>query len=284
MTNTNGFVRLKNVGFHYRPDAPRDEWALCGVNLELDEGESVALIGPNGSGKSTLTKLINGLLKPLEGEISVGGLNPADDEDVWAVRKQVGIVFQNPDNQIVAPTVRDDIAFGLENLGLPRERMIERVREAVALVGLEGLEDAAPHRLSGGQKQRLAIAGVLAMRPRLLIMDEATTMLDPGGRRDVAHIIRLVKEEGIGTLIVTHQLEDVWDVDRVIIMAGGKIQCSGPPGDVFARGEELLSLGLDVPFAVRMQRRLIERGLPLAEHVQDEKSLVNALWTLWRKT
>lgn len=277
-------VRVKDVSFRYHSEGSDEMWALRDVNLDIREGEMVAIIGPNGSGKSTLAKLINGLLQPLTGEVAVDGLNPADEVEVWLVRQRVGIVFQNPDNQIVAPTVQDDVAFGLENLGIPRERMMERVQEAVKWVGLEGMEDMAPNRLSGGQKQRLAIAGVLAMRPKLIIMDEATTMLDPQGRQEIAKVIQLLKRESITVIIVTHVLEEVWAADRVIVMGKGQVQFSGTPESVFQRSEDLLSLGLDVPFSVTMQQALMKRGLPLPDEALNKKKLVNALWKLWEKT
>lgn len=277
-------VKIQNVSFRYHLEGSDEAWVLRGVHLDIREGETVAIIGPNGSGKSTLTKLINGLLQPSKGEITVDGLNPAAEDEVWSVRQRVGMVFQNPDNQIVAPTVRDDIAFGLENLGIPRERMIARVREAVKWVGLEGMEDMAPNRLSGGQKQRLAIAGVLAMRPKLIIMDEATAMLDPQGRKEIAKVVQLLKRESITVIMVTHILEDVWAADRVIVMGNGQIQFTGTPEDVFKRSDDLRSLGLDVPFSVTLQQALMKYGLPLPDEALDERKLVNALWKLWGKT
>ena len=285
MAEQKPFVTMENVSFYYHVDEPESEWALKHVTLNIYEGETVAIIGPNGSGKSTLAKLINGLLQPRTGTIAVDGLNPSDESQVWDVRKRVGMVFQNPDNQIVAPTVQDDVAFGLENLGLPRKQISERVRDAIARVGLTGLEEKAPNHLSGGQKQRLAIAGVLAMRPQLIILDEATSMLDPHGRKEVMDVIQLVKQEGIAVIIVTHAPHEVWQADRVIVMADGTIRFTDTPAAIFQRGEELMSLGLDVPFAVRMSQQLSKLGLPLADKkIKDEQSLVNTLWTLWQKT
>lgn len=277
-------LRVKDVSFHYRSEQPEVEWAVRRVNLTVHSGETVAIIGPNGSGKSTLAKLIIGLLKPLSGEIYVDDLNPADDREVWSVRQQAGIVFQNPDNQIVAPTVQDDVAFGLENLGLPREIILDRVHDALERVGLAGMGDVAPSRLSGGQKQRLAIAGVLAMRPKLIVMDEATSMLDPRGRKEVADVVQKVKEEGVAVITVTHAMDEAWQADRVVVMAGGTVQLTGSPQDVFRRREELTALGLDVPFSVKVQHELIQRGFPLTEEAMDDQSLVNTLWTLWQKT
>lgn len=277
-------LRVKDVSFHYRSEQPEVEWAVRRVNLTVQSGETVAIIGPNGSGKSTLAKLIIGLLKPLSGEISVDDLNPADDREVWSVRQQVGIVFQNPDNQIVAPTVQDDVAFGLENLGLPREIILDRVHDALERVGLAGMENVAPSRLSGGQKQRLAIAGVLAMRPKMIVMDEATSMLDPRGRKEVADVVQKVKEEGVAVITVTHAMDEAWQADRVVVMAGGTVQLTGSPQDVFRRREELTALGLDVPFSVKVQHELIQREFPLTEKAMDDQSLVNTLWTLWQKT
>lgn len=278
------FLRVKDVSFHYRSEQPEVEWAVRRVNLTVHSGETVAIIGPNGSGKSTLAKLIIGLLKPLSGEIYVDDLNPADDREVWSVRQQAGIVFQNPDNQIVAPTVQDDVAFGLENLGLPREIILDRVHDALERVGLAGMGDVAPSRLSGGQKQRLAIAGVLAMRPKMIVMDEATSMLDPRGRKEVADVVQKVKEEGVAVITVTHAMDEAWQADRVVVMAGGTVQLTGSPQDVFRRREELTALGLDVPFSVKVQHELIQRGFPLTEEAMDDQSLVNTLWTLWQKT
>lgn len=277
-------LRVKDVSFHYRSEQPEVEWAVRRVNLTVHSGETVAIIGPNGSGKSTLAKLIIGLLKPLSGEIYVDDLNPADDREVWSVRQQAGIVFQNPDNQIVAPTVQDDVAFGLENLGLPREIILDRVHDALERVGLAGMGDVAPSRLSGGQKQRLAIAGVLAMRPKLIVMDEATSMLDPRGRKEVADVVQKVKEEGVAVITVTHAMDEAWQADRVVVMAGGTVQLTGSPQDVFRRREELTALGLDVPFSVKVQHELIQREFPLTEEAMDDQSLVNTLWTLWQKT
>lgn len=277
-------LRVKDVSFHYRSEQPEVEWAVRRVNLTVHSGETVAIIGPNGSGKSTLAKLIIGLLKPLSGEIYVDDLNPADDREVWSVRQQAGIVFQNPDNQIVAPTVQDDVAFGLENLGLPREIILDRVHDALERVGLAGMGDVAPSRLSGGQKQRLAIAGVLAMRPKLIVMDEATSMLDPRGRKEVADVVQKVKEEEVAVITVTHAMDEAWQADRVVVMAGGTVQLTGSPQDVFRRREELTALGLDVPFSVKVQHELIQRGFPLTEEAMDDQSLVNTLWTLWQKT
>lgn len=277
-------LRVKDVSFHYRSEQPEVEWAVRRVNLTVHSGETVAIIGPNGSGKSTLAKLIIGLLKPLSGEIYVDDLNPADDREVWSVRQQAGIVFQNPDNQIVAPTVQDDVAFGLENLGLPREIILDRVHDALERVGLAGMGDVAPSRLSGGQKQRLAIAGVLAMRPKLIVMDEATSMLDPRGRKEVADVVQKVKEEEVAVITVTHAMDEAWQADRVVVMAGGTVQLTGSPQDVFRRREELTALGLDVPFSVKVQHELIQREFPLTEEAMDDQSLVNTLWTLWQKT
>lgn len=277
-------VTVDNVSFHYRPDRPPDEWAIKGVSLSLYRGETVAVIGPNGSGKSTLAKLINGLLKPLSGHIDVDGLNPASEEDVWAVRERVGIVFQNPDNQIVAPTVRDDVAFGLENLSVPRELMEKRVKEAIARVGLTGMESIDPSRLSGGQKQRLAIAGIIAMRPELIILDEATAMLDPRGKREVAEVVRDLRAQGITVLYVTHDLEEVWDADRVVVMAEGTVRMTGTPEAIFQQRDELTALALDLPFAALLKQALIRKGLPLNDRIENERHLVNELWTLWRQT
>lgn len=276
-------VKVERVSFHYDPDIPSCEWALREVTLHVYAGEAIAVIGPNGSGKSSLAKLLNGLLVPLSGQIRVDGLNPADEQEVWAVRERVGIVLQNPDNQIVAPVVEDDVAFGLENIGLPRPLIRQRVADAIERVGLSGLEQLAPSRLSGGQKQRLAIAGILAMRPDFMILDEATAMLDPAGREDVLNTIETVKEQGIAIMMITHSLEEALRADRVVVMADGRIQLVGSPEYVFQCGDFLSELGLDVPFTVRLADELRQRGInPLSVDTIDQRNLVNTLWTLWQ--
>ncbi len=241
-------------------------FAVNGVDLTIKEGEFVAILGHNGSGKSTLARLANGLLTPDEGEITVFGLSTAEDKQLFDIRKQVGIVFQNPDNQTVASIVEDDIAFGPENIGLPREEIGQRIEFALNAVGMQAFRGATPSRLSGGQKQRIAIAGVLALKPRVMILDEATAMLDPKGRREVMDVVlRLNKEEKITVIVITHFPEEALLADRAIVMSRGKIVMEGKPEDVLCRGEELKKYSLTMPTPVRVCRELSKGGLAVQD-------------------
>lgn len=274
-------IEMKDVWFHYVPDqVPREQWALRGIDLSVPAGQYVAVIGPNGSGKSTLARLCNGLLLPTKGIVQVNGQDSRDQGSIWSVRRTVGMVFQNPENQIVAPTVRDDVAFGLENIGLSRKEMVQRIEAALRAVGLDGLEEIPPHHLSGGQKQRLSIAGVVAMRPLGIVFDEATSMLDPLGRRDVLRMIRKLNHEGAAIIHITHAAEEAWMADRVIVIAEGRIQLDGKPGDVFRRTEELMAMGLEVPIQVDLIHRLRQMGFPLDEKTDSMEKLVESLWEL----
>ena len=251
-------LSIKNVSFTYESGTP----ALSGVSLEIKEGEFLCIVGHNGSGKSTLAKLLNGLLLPTDGTVEVNGMDTADDDKLLDIRRLVGIVFQNPDNQIVTTVVREDVAFGPENLGVPTKEMIVRVDEALRAVGMESYADSAPHMLSGGQKQRIAIAGMLAMEPKVLVLDEATAMLDPYGRRDILRIVRdLHENKGITVVMITQYMEEALDAERVIVMNGGRIEMEGTPQEIFARGDELRAIGLDVPAAVELRELLKERGV-----------------------
>lgn len=251
-------LSINNVSYTYESGSA----ALKGVSLTINEGEFVCIVGHNGSGKSTLAKMLNGLLLPTEGTVIVNGMDTADEERLLDIRRHVGIVFQNPDNQIVTTVVREDVAFGPENLGIPTEEMVVRVDEALASVGMESYAESAPHMLSGGQKQRIAIAGMLAMEPNVLVLDEATAMLDPLGRRDIISIVReLHDKKGITVIMITQYMEEAIGADRVIVMNGGRVQMEGTPQEIFARGSELRLIGLDVPAAVELRELIKEKGI-----------------------
>lgn len=271
-------IETKDLYFRYEENAG---WVIQNLNLSVYEGEWLAVVGHNGSGKSTLAKLLNGLLLPDEGSVSVEGFSTADDESIWEVRRRVGLVFQNPDNQFVGSTVRDDIAFGMENRGVPREEMIQRIDEAVRKVNMADFLMKEPHRLSGGQKQRVAIAGILAVRPSIVILDEATSMLDPKGRSEVLETIRGLNEDvGVTVISITHDLSEVLLSDRICVMNQGEIVSIGSPREVFRQSEELKRIGLDLPFSVKLRRKLAEEGLSLSEEAVTEEELVEELWTL----
>ena len=251
-------ISVSNVSFSYDDGTP----ALEGVSLDVPKGEFLCIVGHNGSGKSTLAKMLNGLLLPSSGTVTVAGMDTADNEHILDIRRLVGMVFQNPDNQIVTTVVREDVAFGPENLGVPTEEMAVRVDEAIKAVGMESYAESAPHMLSGGQKQRIAIAGMLAMDPEVLVLDEATAMLDPMGRRDILRIVReLHDKKGITVIMITQYMEEAVGADRVIVMNGGHIVMEGTPAEVFRRGDELRAIRLDVPAAVEMRELLLKKGV-----------------------
>jgi len=257
-------IRLRGVFHTYGRGTPHEVTALRGVDLDIAPGQFVAVVGHNGSGKSTVAKHLNVLLQPTEGDVWVDGLNTRDPAARMAIRRRVGMVFQNPDNQIVGITVEHDVAFGLENLGLPVEVIEQRIDEALRLLGIEHLRHEPPHRLSAGQKQRLAIAGVVAMRPRYMVLDEATALLDPAGRAEVLDcIVRLNREEGLGVVWITHFMEEAVHADQVVVMEGGQVVMAGTPRQVFQQAEEIRRLRLDVPLVTRIAAGLRERGLPV---------------------
>ncbi|WP_102272424.1 energy-coupling factor ABC transporter ATP-binding protein [Cytobacillus massiliigabonensis] len=269
-------VQLENVSFQYALEAG---FALKNVSFDIYEGEWLAIVGHNGSGKSTLAKLLNGLQFPQEGTIKVGGML-LTEETVWETRKKIGMVFQNPDNQFVGTTVQDDVAFGLENNGIAREEMLERVKYSLEKVKMAQFLDQEPHHLSGGQKQRVAIAGVIALRPSIIILDEATSMLDPRGREEVLETVRELKENHHMTVIsITHDLEEAVKADRIIVMNKGELYCEGSPEEIFQMDEELVQLGLDIPFPVKMSKLLKGQGVSLSRHFLSEEELVAELWT-----
>ena len=253
--------------------------ALNNVSFSINKGEWVALIGHNGSGKSTLAKTINGLILPQEGSVSVGEL-PLNEENIWNIRKMVGMVFQNPDNQFVGSTVEDDVAFGLENQGIPREEMLVRVKDALEQVRMSEFATREPARLSGGQKQRVAIAGVVALRPDIIILDEATSMLDPEGREEVISTIKKIKEESQLTVIsITHDIDEAANANRILVMRQGELVREGTPKEIFSAGPELIDLGLDLPFPEKLKSALKERGVDVPSEYMTEERMVDWLWT-----
>ena len=268
-------LRLEDVSYQYEPDARP---AVSHVTLEVERGSFVAVLGHNGSGKSTLAKLMNALFLPTEGRVLVCGMDTLTEERVWNIRRHAGMVFQNPDNQIVANVVREDVAFGLENLGVPQDEMVRRVEAALSAVRMSEFAETAPHMLSGGQKQRVAIAGALAMEPELIIMDEATAMLDPSGRAEVLATVRkLNREKGMTVVWITHFMEEAAVADRLIVMNDGSVAMEGTPRQVFSRVEEIKALGLDVPPMAELAQTLRDKGLPLPEGILTVSDMVKEL-------
>ncbi|MFD2445207.1 energy-coupling factor ABC transporter ATP-binding protein [Bacillus sp. CGMCC 1.16607] len=269
-------LEIDQISFRYDH---QPNWALEKIQLNIFEGEWLAIVGHNGSGKSTLAKLLNGLQFAQEGSIKACGIE-LNEETIWTVRKQIGMVFQNPDNQFVGTTVQDDVAFGLENNGIPREEMTKRVVDSLKKVKMDDFLNQEPHHLSGGQKQRVAIAGVLALKPAIIILDEATSMLDPIGREEVLETVRELKKDHSMTVIsITHDLDEAAKADRIIIMNKGKIYREGTPDEIFQLDEELVNLGLDIPFSVKVSKSLREKGISLSKHHLSEEELVRELWT-----
>ncbi|MDN5344192.1 MAG: energy-coupling factor transport system ATP-binding protein [Clostridia bacterium] len=255
--------------------------ALAGVSLTIKPGEFVAITGPNGSGKSTLARLLNGLLRPRAGRVLVDGLDSRDEQSLVEIRRRVGMVFQDPDNQLVAATVADDVAFGLENLGLPPAVIRERVAAALAAVGLSGLETRPPHRLSGGQKQRLALAGVLAMAPRYLVLDEATAMLDPVAREEVfRQVLDLRQAKGLAVILITHYMEEAVLADRMLVLQAGRLVLSGPPAEVMLQEDKLATAGLKLPDIMALGKILRQAGLKIPANCITVEELARALWKL----
>ncbi|MCQ6268415.1 energy-coupling factor ABC transporter ATP-binding protein [Fictibacillus sp. WQ 8-8] len=271
-------ISVNNVSFQYPSE---EKTTLADLSLSVYQGEWLAIVGHNGSGKSTLAKLLNGLLLPSSGEIKVEDYTTTNEQELWEIRRRVGIVFQNPDNQFVGTSVRDDVAFGLENFGVPREEMISRIEQSIQRVKMQEFIESEPHHLSGGQKQRVAIAGIIAQKPSIIILDEATSMLDPMGRKEVIDTVKqLNEEEGITVISITHDLEEAVRADRVMVMKQGSILTTGSPRQVFQNESLLLDAGLDLPFSLKLGLALKENGIGLKEQHLTQEELVGALWTL----
>ena len=273
-------VSVKDVSFEYVTEDSTFK-AIDDLTLSVKQGEFVVVIGHNGSGKSTLSKNLNAILMPTKGDIYIDGLNTKDEEHLWDIRQTAGMVFQNPDNQIVATIIEEDVAFGPENLGIEPVEIRKRVKEALTSVGMYELKDRQPHLLSGGQKQRVAIAGIIAMKPKCIIFDEATAMLDPSGRKEVMNTIkRLNKEENITIMHITHFMEEAVGADRVIVMEKGKKVLEGTPKQVFSKVEKLKSIGLDVPYMTELSKELKEEGMDIEGDILTVDEMVMKLCQL----
>ena len=275
-------IDIKDLKFKY--DKEQEGYTLNGVSFHVKQGEWLSIIGHNGSGKSTTVRLIDGLLKAESGQIFIEG-QELTEENVWDIRHKIGMVFQNPDNQFVGATVEDDVAFGLENKGLPLEEMRKRVKDALDLVGMSKFANREPARLSGGQKQRVAIAGAVALHPRIIILDESTSMLDPEGRLDLIKTMKNIREQyGITVISITHDLDEIALSDRVLVMKEGRVESSSTPRELFARGKDLLTLGLDIPFTANLIEELRTQGIQIKDDYLTEKELEEQLWELLSKT
>lgn len=284
MKSNETMIEVNHLSHLYVDENGNDVRALDDVSLSIRRGEFVAIIGTNGSGKSTLAKHFNVLLQPTEGTVTVCGFNTLDDEHIWNIRQHVGMVFQNPDNQIVAAVVEEDVAFGPENLGVPSAEIRKRVDDALAAVNMTEYAEHGPHLLSGGQKQRIAIAGVLAMKPDCIVLDEPTAMLDPKGRLEVLETIhRLNKEEGITIVIITHFMEEAVTADRVVVMKNGIKLQEGTPREIFTQVDTLKDLGLDVPVAAEVASKLIQNGVDIPKDIITNDELGDALTTYYAK-
>ena len=270
-----GLIEIQNVSYAYEDAAAK---ALNNVSLTINDGEFVAVVGHNGSGKSTLAKHLNALLLPTEGKVLVDGMDTADEADTLSIRQRVGMVFQNPDNQLVTTIVEEDVAFGPENIGVPGNEIRARVDRALAAVGMEKYAHSAPNMLSGGQKQRIAIAGMLAMQPKVLVLDEATAMLDPKGRRDIIDLVtKLHKENGITVVMITQYMEEVIGADRVAVMSGGELIHEGTPTEVFSQDELLHKHRLDVPVMQQLANRLNAHGANLPKSILSVEEMAQAI-------
>ncbi len=286
-------IKIDNLIFDYiQVLAPKDmdeepvkvpHRAITDISLEVNKGEFVAVIGRNGSGKSTLAKCINGLLTPTEGVVYVKGWDTKIEDYIWNIRQTAGMVFQNPDNQLVSAIVEDDVAFGPENMGVPTEEIRRRVDKALKAVDIYDQREKAPHLLSGGQKQRVAVAGAIAMKPEIIIFDEPTAMLDPSGRKDIMDIIKELNEEGITIVLITHYMEDAACADKIFIMNEGEIALAGTPKEVFKERDFIKKMHLDLPFAVELAYQLRQRGIRVPEDIVDTKGMVDYLCQLKQK-
>jgi len=271
-------IKIEDLKHYYTDADGNTVKALDGVSLEIEQGEFVAVIGANGSGKSTMARHLNALLLPTEGKVMVSGLDTCDEDKLWDIRQQVGMVFQNPDNQIVAAIVEEDVAFGPENIGVPQAEIRPRVEKALAAVGMSDYAKHAPHLLSGGQKQRVAIAGIMALEPKCIVLDEPTAMLDPQGRKEiVATVSKLNKEKNITIVYITHYMTEALAADRVVVMEKGHIRFMGTPKEVFSRVDELEQLGLEAPLAAKAANELRKGGLKLPKDIITDEELAQAL-------
>ena len=270
-------IEVKNVGFQYAKSEERDS-ALKRISFSIEKGEFVSLVGKNGCGKSTLAKLLNGLFEPSEGTVSVSGVDTSNEDTIFEVRSKAGMVFQNPDNQMVATIVEDDVAFGPENLGVEPSEIIKRVDESLAAVGMSEYKNSTASRLSGGQKQRVAIAGVLAMKPEIMILDEATSMLDPDGREEVMSVVKKMNEGGITIINITHDMSEVALSQRVIVLKEGEIIFDGKPNALFDSPEILKRANLDLPPVGKLRKKLIEHGLNISGDSMNEDELAEDIW------
>lgn len=270
-------IEFQDVEYTYNEGYEGETRALGGVSFSIEEGAFVALVGHNGSGKSTVARLMNGLLLPGKGRVKVAGMDTADKKNLFDIRKSVGVVFQNPDNQMIATIIEDDVAFGPENLGLPPAEIRQRVDFALEAVGMSEHKRGTPFRLSGGQKQRIAIAGVLAIKPRVMVLDESTAMLDPQGRKEVMDVVmRLNRQENMTVVMITHFMEEAALADRIIVMNGGRVLADGGV-EVFRRAAELKDAGLELPLACSVADRLRAAGLELPEDIVTDEQLAGAL-------
>lgn len=272
-------ISFDDVSFTYTSE----EYVLEDISVEIPQGQFVCVLGANGSGKSTFSKLINALLLPDKGQVKVDGLITSDAENTFTIRSKAGSVFQNPDDQIVASLVENDVAFGPENLGIPNPELRQRVEAALAQVGLTGFEKRETTALSGGQKQRVAIAGVLAMEPQILIFDEASAMLDPRGRRGLMRVCKELNAQGMTVVMITHYMEEAAEADRVLVLREGRIVLDGTPEEVLTQDDELRKLNLDIPFATQLSRLLQDKGIDIPTFV-DREHLKEALWLLYSNT
>lgn len=280
LNNMENIIEVKNLKYKY--DSESENYTLNDVSFQVKKGEWLSIVGHNGSGKSTTVRLIDGLLEAESGDIIISG-DKLIAENVWEKRRQIGMVFQNPDNQFVGATVEDDVAFGLENQGLDYDLMVERVQQALELVGMQDFKEREPARLSGGQKQRVAVAGVVALRPDIIILDEATSMLDPEGRLDLIQIVKKIKDSNQLTVIsITHDLDEIALSDRVLVMKEGQVESTATPRELFSR-EDLEELGLDQPFVNQVKATLRQSGFSLADSYLTEKELQDQLWALLSK-
>ena len=280
LNNMENIIEVRNLKYKY--DSESENYTLNDVSFQVKKGEWLSIVGHNGSGKSTTVRLIDGLLEAESGDIIISG-DKLTAENVWEKRRQIGMVFQNPDNQFVGATVEDDVAFGLENQGLAYDLMVERVQQALEFVSMQDFKEREPARLSGGQKQRVAVAGVVALRPDIIILDEATSMLDPEGRLDLIQTVKKIKDSNQLTVIsITHDLDEIALSDRVLVMKEGQVESTATPRELFSR-EDLEELGLDQPFVNQVKAALRQSGLPLPDSYLTEKELQDQLWVLLSK-